>query len=153
MHPGDSLTTIPLTVVKLSFCGFEGIDIRKLVFSGQEYKELTTIHVGKGCFKKVCEFVVDGLSSFESLRIGIDCFSAERKECDDDDDGDDGICRITNCPFFRHLEIGDRSFSRFKSFELSCVDSLQTIDVGGGCFRNADFSLKGKDKETKNEHD
>ena len=54
-----------------------------------------------------------------------------------------GLCRITNCPNLRQLEIGDGSFFYFKSFELSNVNSLQSIKFGGYCFYNADFLLKG----------
>ena len=57
---------------------------------------------------------------------------------------DDGICRITNCPNLRQLEIGYESFVDFKSFELSNVNSLQSINFGYDCFSFADFSLKGE---------
>ena len=57
---------------------------------------------------------------------------------------DDGVCRITNCPNLRQLEIGSRSFYDFKSFELSNVNSLQSIKFGIRCFEYAeDLSLKG----------
>ena len=61
-----------------------------------------------------------------------------------DEERDDGVCRITNCPNLRQLEIGDYSFGDFKSFELSNVNSLQSINFGSGCFQYADFSLKGE---------
>ena len=96
------------------------------------------IEIGCNCFKNVREFVIDGLESLESVKIGGWCFIISSKECDD------GVCRITNCPNLRQLEIGDRSFEDFKSFELSNVNSLQSINFGDYCFEYADFSLKGE---------
>ena len=57
---------------------------------------------------------------------------------------DDGICRITNCPNLRQLEIGYNRFSYSKSFELSNLNSLQFIEFGNNCFGHADLSLKGE---------
>ena len=56
----------------------------------------------------------------------------------------DGVCRITNCPNLRQLEIGGDSFADFKSFELSNLNSIQSINFGDSCFKYADFSLKGE---------
>ena len=91
-----------------------------------------------GCFKHVREFVIDGLESLESVKIGGKCFRIG------DEERDDGVCRITNCPNLRQLEIGDESFQDSKSFELSNVNSLQSIKFGGYCFFYADISLKGE---------
>ena len=60
---------------------------------------------------------------------------------------DDGACRITNCSNLRQLEIGDDSFRDFKSFEISNLNSIQSIKIGNYCFKYADLSLKGKWKE------
>ena len=106
-----------------------------------EVKSLKRIEIGSWCFQHVREFVIDGLESLESVKIGEDCFRIDYGE------RDDGVCRITNCPNLRQLEIGDRSFVDFKSFELSNVNSLQSIKFGYWCFRHADFSLKGEWKE------
>ena len=60
---------------------------------------LKRIEIGNKCFKHVREFVVDVLESLESVKIGVDCFKISDKE------RNDGICRITNCPNLRQLEI------------------------------------------------
>ena len=92
-----------------------------------------------GYFKHVREFVIDGLERLESVKIGSSYFRL------DDEERDDGVCRITNCPNLRQLEIGKGSFGDFKSFELSNLNSIQSIKIGGGCFYYAeDFSLKGE---------
>ena len=88
------------------------------------------------------EFVIDGLPNLERVLIDNNYCS----DCDDIkiDERDDGICRIVNCPNLRQLEIGTRSFQDFKSFELSNLNSLQSIKFGEWCFHYADFSLKGE---------
>ena len=99
---------------------------------------LKRIEIGNQCFQSVREIVIDGLQSLESVKIGEWCIRIDGGE------RDDGVCRITNCPNLRQLEIGDRSFYDFKSLELSNVNSLQSIKFGENCFKNADFSLKGE---------
>ena len=103
------------------------------------YKRLKKIVIGNKCFKNVREFVLDGLENLESVRIGEKCFKIS------DQERDDGVCRITNCPNLRQLEIGFGSFEDFKQFELSNVNSLQSITFGDWCFRYAEnFILKGE---------
>ena len=84
--------------------------------------------------------MIDGLESLESVKIGEDCFRIDYWH-----ERDDGICRITNCPNLRQLEIGYASFEDFKSFELFNVNSLQSIKFGVWCFYyTEEFSLKGE---------
>ena len=103
------------------------------------YRFLKRIEIGKECFHYVREFVIDGLESLESVKIGERCFRIEEWN-----ERVDGVCRITNCPNLTQLEIGNWSFEDFKSFELSNLNSLQSIQFGWECFQYADFSLKGE---------
>ena len=96
------------------------------------------IEIGNDCFEHVREFVIDGLKRLESVKIGHWCFRIDREKCND------GICRITDCPNLCQLEMGDGSFADFKSFELSNVNSIQSIKFGRECFRYANLSLKGE---------
>ena len=100
--------------------------------------KLERIEIGNDCFQHVREFVIDGLESLESVKIGEVCFRIDEEE------RDDGLCRITNCPNLRELEIDNYSFQDFKSFELSNLNSIQFIKFGDDCFKYADFSLKGE---------
>ena len=113
-------------------------DISKMKMDLSEFKKLKRIEIGNQCFKHVREFVIDGLESLESVKIGEKCFYIDNSE------RDDGVCRITNCPNLRQLEIGDYSFWDFKSFEISNLNSLQSIKFGESCFLFADFSLNGE---------
>ena len=117
---------------------FKDENITSLHFS-PHLIHLKRIEIGNRCFQNVREFVIDGFKRLKSVKIGKKCF----RICDDEE-RNDGICRITNCSNLRQLEIGDHSFVDFKSFELSNVNSLQSIKFGGGCFFYADFSLKGE---------
>ena len=47
------------------------------------------------------------------------------------------------------MEIGDASFIDFQSFEISNLNSIQSIKFGDDCFDYADLSLKGEWKEWK----
>ena len=108
-------------------------------FELSNVNSLQSIEFGKHCFKHIREFVLDRMESLESVKIGRYCFRIDyRKKCDD------GICRITNCPNLTLLEIGDGSFKDFKSFELSNLNSLQSIEFGHESLQYADLSLKGE---------
>ena len=110
-----------------------------LNISNYSFHQLKSITIGKDCFKHVREFVVDGLASLESVKIGEECFRISHKV------RNDGVCRITNCPNLCQLEIGWNSFQDFKSFEISNLNSIQSIKFGQSCFEYVeDFSLKGE---------
>ena len=94
-------------------------DLSKMKMDLSEFKKLKRIEIGNECFGYVREFVIDGLESLESVKIGGWCFRIGDKE------RDDGVCRITNCPNLRQLEIDKYSFWNFKSFEISHLNSLQ----------------------------
>ena len=114
-----------------SFRDFKSFELSNL-------NSIQSIEFGGKCFKYVREFVIDGLESLESVKIGGWCFRIDGEE------RNDGVCRITNCPNLRQLEIGWQSFRDFKSFELCNVNSLQSIKFGGCFFYANDFSLKGE---------
>ena len=129
--PNLSIDDIPDTIENLYLCGFINYARNELTLSGNPFPLLKSITIGNYGFKNVRNFVIDSLASLESVKIGIICFRKDNKE------RDDGVCRITNCPNLRQLEIGDRSFEDFKLFELSNLNSLQSIEIGKGCFRSS----------------
>ena len=100
---------------------------------------MKSIEIGNYCFTIVREFVLDGLENLESLKIGEWSFRSS------DDESVDGIFCISNCPNLRQLEIEDWSFGTFKYFELSNVNSLQSIVFNYENFYFAEnFILKGE---------
>ena len=136
--PNQSIDDIPTDIQHLVICGFEEYRDEKLSLSPNSFNQLKSITIGNYCFKNVREFVLDGLESLESVIIGEKCFRIS------DDERNDGVCQITNCPNLRQLEIGDWSFVDFQSFELSNLNSIQSIKLDWNCFYYADFSLKGE---------
>ena len=100
---------------------------------------LKRIVIGNNCFDNVREFVLDGLEKLESVKIGERCCRIS------DEERDDGVFRIMNCPNLRELDIGGGSFRDFHQFELSNVNSLQSITFGSVCFGYAEGCiLKGE---------
>ena len=136
--PNQSIDDIPTDIQHLVICGFEKYRDKKLIISPNSFYQLKSITIGNYCFKNVREFVIDCLESLESVKIGDKCFRISYEE------RDDGVCRITNCPNLHQLKIGNRSFYYFQSFELSNLNSIQSIKFGDNCFYYADFSLKGE---------
>ena len=138
LPPNQSINNIPIDIQHLYLCGIEYYESGDITFSNNSFYLLKSITIGYCCFEHVREFVIDGLESLESVKIGGVCFRISY------DERNDGICRITNCPNLRQLEIGHHSFEYFKSYELSNLNSIQSIKFGRWCFNYADFSLKGE---------
>ena len=136
--PNQSIDDIPTDIQHLFICGFEEYRDEKLILLPNSFHQLKSITIGSSCFQNIRDFVIDGLESLESVKIGGECFKISYEE------RNDGICRITNCPNLRQLEIGNDSFEDFKSFELSNLNSIQSIKFGYYCFWYADCSLKGE---------
>ena len=127
--PSQFILDIPKDVEHLHFGGYGNEeDLTMLDFSSFEFTQLRSITIGNNCFKSIRKFVLDGLEKLESVKIGKECFRISWKE------RDDGVCRITNCPNLTQLEIGCESFKDFKQFEISNVNSLQSIQFGKWCF-------------------
>ena len=61
-----------------------------------------------------------------------------------DKERNDGSYRIVNCPKLKSIQIRQFSFWDYHSFELNNLPSLQSIDIGHGCFDWVpSFSLTG----------
>lgn len=124
------------TICHLYICGYMN-EVQSLVFN-HLFQSLQSITIGCHCFVEAREFVIDSVSCLELVKIGYECFNIDEEE------REDGFFRIHNCPTLSHLEIGNNSFQDFKFFEVSHVNSLQSIRFGNTCFEYADCSLKGE---------
>ena len=99
---------------------------------------LKQIVIGDDCFGIVRLFELDGLSELNSIVIGKKSFRISGSE------RSDGTCRIVNCAKLKSIQIGDDSFYDYRSFELTNLPSLQSIDIGMRCFKYTPvFSLTG----------
>lgn len=100
--------------------------------------ELKRIEIKDNCLSNVRNFILDGLERLETVKVGEKCCAISNKR-------EDCLCQITNCPKLKYLEIGMGSFVDFNEFELSNVDSLQSIIFDCVCLGNVEkFVLKGK---------
>ena len=108
-------------------------DTSKMKIDLTPYKRVRRIEIGYECFQYIREFVLDGLKELESVKIGRDCFRVSKSQ-----NRDDGVCQIVNCSKLRELIIEGYSFYDFKQFELSNVESLQSIQLGDHCFEYAE---------------
>ena len=120
-----------LEIGKGSFRDYKTIELLNL-------PSLRSIEFENKYFKHVRRFVIDGLDNLENVNIGEECFWMEKEE------DASGQCQIMNCPNLRQIEIGNKSFHDYKSFEISNVSSLQSMVIGNSCFGNSDLSLKGE---------
>ena len=94
--------------------------------------------IGDSCFGKVRLFELDGLCELESVVIGQKSFRISLLE------KSDGSYRIVNCPKLKSIQMGDKSFKDYHSFEVNNLPSLQSIDMGKYCFYWTPlFSLTG----------
>ena len=103
------------------------------------FSKIKRIVVAECWLPNIREFVIDGLPNLESVKIGNQYFKID---CCRERVG--GVCRITNCPKLRHLEMGNYCFQDIQSFELSNVNSLQSIKFGEYCFYYADCLINGE---------
>ena len=143
--PNQSLNDIPLDVEHLYFSGYgKQNELTELNFSSCGFSQLKSITIGNECFKFVRTFLLDGLDQLESVKVGESCFRYGLHK-EEDDDPEDGLFQITNCPKLCDLEIGYQSFDDYRSFVLSNVESLTSIKFGDECFYYADHCiLKGE---------
>ena len=119
---------------------FNGDDITTFNISNNGV--LKRIVIGDDCFENVRVFELDGLSELESVVIGDWSFRISYSE------RSDGSYRIVNCSKLKSIQIGNRSFADYHSFELNNLPSLQSIHIGEYCFLNApSFSLTGLNEE------
>ena len=89
---------------------------------------LRLIEIGCNCFPGVQTFIIDGLSSLETLIIGSNSFThligaAENNYMKS--------FYILNCESLKSIQIGENSFSDFGGeFELRNLPQLQSIQIG-----------------------
>ena len=134
----SSLTSNPLGIEELRIGnnGYNDDSVTELKLSW--LVRLKRIVIRNNCFRKVRVFELDGLSELESVVIGQYSFRIDSSK------RSDGEYRIVNCPKLKSIQIGDRSFWDYHSFELNNLPSLQTIYMGEYCFYwTPSFSLTG----------
>ena len=95
------------------------------IFEVSNVQSLQSLEIYGYSFYKVREFVLDGLDNLKHVSIGQYCF------CTSKDEHDDGICRISNCPKLRSIQIEMGTFADYKFFEIFNLNALRTLYFGG----------------------
>ena len=98
---------------------------------------LRSLTISEGCFSKTTGLIINGLGCLEYVKIENECFGSKRSltNC---------CCQITNCPNLLDLDIGSKCFTEYESFNISKVNSLQSITFGSNAFVRSDCVLKSK---------
>ena len=119
---------VPMSIEKVVFLEkkYNHETITALYFS-QLFLLLRRIVISKQCFEKVDQFILDGLPNFETMIIGKGCFG-------NDNERENGIFQISNCPTLRRVEIGESSFGSFKFVQFIHLHAIQSIEIGDDCF-------------------
>ena len=100
------------------------------VFDANSLKGIERLEIGGDCFIKVNRFVIDGLNELKSVNIGWNSFKLNKENrCG-------SKCLIMNCDQLSDINIGDRSFRWYESFELKNLPSLMSIQLDYGVFCN-----------------
>ena len=98
------------------------------------YTSVVSITIRGNSLQKVHSVEIDGLNALRRVTIGSYSLAFTVT----------GSFRIVNCPKLQIIQIGDRSFENYRSFELNILFSLQSIVIGDWCFKYApSFSLTG----------
>ena len=117
-----------------------------------EYRYLKSIEIGNDCFLKVNIFVIDGLKSLKSLKIGMNSFTHLKNNDKWDFEKANNRNRsfkLLNCDELESIEIGSFSFSDYGGgFELRNLPKLSTIKIGevgsdSNSFCCSSFVIKG----------
>ena len=110
-------------------------DIEYTTFDFSRFYNVEEIIIGNDCFENVDTFVVNGLNTLKSLKIGDRSFSKIKSVDDWDYDRVKNDCmyrfQISNCNELQSIEIGRFSFVTFRdNFILHNLPKLTTIKIG-----------------------
>ena len=100
-------------------------ELKVLDFS--RFRNLREVRVGYECFEYVDEVKLIGLNRLESVVIGENSFTKEKRSWDNDPNRH---FYLKNCERVRELKIGGFSFSDYSVCEIENVPSLEVIEMG-----------------------
>ena len=109
-------------------------DYKSEVLDFSRFKELIVLKIKPKCFSYPSVVKIDGLPKLKSIEIGENCFSSNSANSQ---------LLVTDCPVLDSLNIGNHSFSDFKTFSISNNAMLRSLTMGSFCFTEAEFTLKG----------
>ena len=131
-----------IEVMNVSDNSYNEEKLTELDLSG--FVNLRELKVGNECFMYVNEVKLIGTSKLESVEIGSNSFTKEKRSY-----GNDPNRRlyVKDCPKLKSLKMGRWSFSDYTVIEIENVDALEVIEIGdlnnwNYNFYNASLELK-----------
>ena len=119
----------------LLHCYIEELRVQRKCCNGPEWRaldlsfmsNLRLLQVGDKCFESVKEVKLIGLPKLESVVIGKNCFTNQKK-----DDGYEPCGRfyVKNCERLKEMKVGFSSFYNYSVCEIENEDSLEVIEMG-----------------------
>lgn len=128
----EDYRNLPVEVTSITVESCE--DYKSEVLDFSRFKELIVLKIKPKCFSYPSVVKIDGLPKLKSIEIGENCFSSNSANSQ---------LLVTDCPALDSLNIGNHSFSDFKTFSISNNPMLRSLTMGSFCFTEAEFSLKG----------
>ena len=120
------------------------IDMRSFLFPSL-IPSLKRIVIGIHCFYNTHSFVLKGMNELVSVVIGNGSFT--EKDADKSGVHPDKEFYITDCPKLQSIKTDEFAFADFFPFELGFLPALESLEIGGNCFRDApSFELTGKSR-------
>ena len=107
-------------------------------FNIGQFRNIKTLIIGSNCCKYVSQFIVKELNFLESICIDENSFSRNT-----DGKKIKGSFCVSNCPTLKVLSIRNGCFSEFECFELSKLNSLETLVLNNIGFEGRELHLKG----------
>ena len=109
----------PETVTEIRIGSGECNSEKYTVLDLSKFKNLKTVVIGDGSYRRVNEVKLTGLNELESVVIGDNSFS-----------GEVGTFVLKNCPLVKELSIGSKSLTYFKELQLENVPALESLKIG-----------------------
>ena len=128
----EDYKNLPVEVTSITVESCE--DYKSEVLDFSRFKELIVLKIKPKCFSYPSVVKIDGLPKLKSIEIGENCFSSNSANSQ---------LLVTDCPALDSLNIGNHSFSDFKTFSISNNPLLRSLTMGSFCFTEAEFALKG----------
>ena len=104
--------------------------------------QLQSVKLGDYAFRNTKTIGVSNLVSLQSIEFGVECFNGASSFSLIG--MDESIIWRIGLPQLQSVKLNNNAFQNTKSFEMSNLTSLQSIDIGQSCFNGANaFSLIG----------
>ena len=111
-------------------------------FDLSNFVTLQALEVGENSMGTVRSFQLEGMESLETIVIGKKSFSfAKDYDSVEESTRSDGIYRVNNCRKLKTIKLGDFAFADYRTFDVSNLPSLESIQFGESSFHWGSLAL------------